>query len=136
MYLSLDTAQKLKAVGIVWEPTTHDFFAIPDVDMDDRVFALSDMTVSLEVLDGYRAITFVGAVEWALDFIYHADAVWLPTESQLRELIVAQLGDHPSLSLQTSIGGYVATIERDAKRQVYEGVNAIEAYAATLLALV
>ena len=135
MHLSLDTAQKLKSAGIEWKPATHDFFAIPDVDMDDRVFALSDMTVSMEVLDGYKAITFVGSVEWALDFIYHSDAVWLPTESQLRELIIAQLSDQPSLSLQTSIGGYVVTVETETGRKVFEGVTALEAYAAALLAI-
>lgn len=135
MHLSLKTAQKLKAAGVEWKPATHDFFAIPDVDMDDRIFALSDMTISMEVLDGYHAITFVGSVEWALDFIYHSDAVWLPTESQLRELIVGRLGDSPALTLQTSIGGYVVTVKTGSERKVFEGVTAIEAYAAALLAI-
>lgn len=135
MHLSLEIGQELKRAGLVWKPVTHDFFAIPDVEMDDKVFALSDMTISMEVLHGYHAITFVGSVEWALDFVYHADAVWLPTESQLRQMIVDRLGENPSMSLQTSIGGYVVTINTASSRQVFEGISAIEAYAAALLAL-
>ncbi|MFK7801863.1 MAG: pilus assembly protein CpaE [Anaerolineae bacterium] len=135
MQLALKTAQKLKTAGIDWEPKTHDFFAMPDVDMDDRVFALSDMTISMEVLHGYHAITFVGSVEWALDFVYHSDAVWLPTESQLREMIVSRLEEGSTMTLQTSIGGYVITIDTGSSRSLFEGVTAIEAYAAALLGM-
>lgn len=135
MPLSLQTSLKLKNAGLEWTPTTHDFFAIPDVDMDDKLFAMSDMTVSMEVLHGYHAITFNGAVEWALDFVFKADAVWLPTETQLREMILARMGDKPSLMLQTSIGGYVVTMTRGGQKAIFEGITAEEAYAATLLSL-
>ncbi|MFT5194844.1 MAG: hypothetical protein ACI9EW_001299 [Cellvibrionaceae bacterium] len=135
MHLTLETAQQLKKAGIDWKPLTHDFFSIPDVEMDDKVFALSDMTISMEVLHGYHAITFVGSVEWALDFVYHSDAVWLPTESQLRNMIVSRLGDAPSMMLQTSIGGYVVTLKSESGRRMFEGATAIEAYAAALLGL-
>ncbi|MEM8857543.1 MAG: pilus assembly protein CpaE [Chloroflexota bacterium] len=134
MTISLDTAIKLKQAGLAWTPQTHDFFAIPDVEMDEKIFAMSDMTVSMEVLDGYQAITFNGAVEWALDFIYKSDAIWLPTESQLRNLLVSYLGAEPKMMLQTSIGGYVVTITHQDSRQPFEGITAEEAYAAAILA--
>ena len=135
MPLSLETSKKLKLAGLEWKPTAHDYFAVPDVDMDDRFFALSDMTVSMEVLHGFHAITFNGAVEWALDFVYQADAVWLPTETQPREMVLSRLGDEPSLSLQTSIGGYVVTITKDGSKMIFEGISAEDAYASALLSL-
>ena len=139
MPISLALGQRLKQAGLEWEPATHDYFAIPEVDMDDKVFAMSDMTVSMEVLHGYHAITFNGAVEWALDFVFKADAVWLPTETQLRELTMARLGNRPKMALQSSIGGYVVTIVRqeddEARKEMFEGVTAEEAYASALLAL-
>lgn len=135
MTISLESAIKLKQAGLTWSPKTNDFFGVPDVGMDNKVFAMSDMTVSMEVLHGYHAITFNGAVEWALDFVYKADAVWLPTESQLREMVVARLGDEPSMVLQTSIGGYVVVIKSDGSKQVFEGITAEEAYTAALMSL-
>ena len=135
MTISLESATKLKQAGLAWTPQTNDFFAVPDVGMDDKVFAMSDMTVSMEVLNGFHAITFNGAVEWALDFVYKVDAVWLPTESQLRDMVVGRLGDEPSMVLQTSIGGYVVTINKEDGKQAFEGITAEEAYSAALMSL-
>lgn len=139
MPISLSVGQRLKQAGLEWVPATHDFFSIPDVDMDEKIFAMSDMTVSMEVLHGYHAITFNGAVEWALDFVFKADAVWLPTETQLRELVMARLGDRPQVILQSSIAGYVVTIVREgadgARKEIFEGVTAEDAYASALLSL-
>ncbi|MEM9776669.1 MAG: pilus assembly protein CpaE [Chloroflexota bacterium] len=135
MTISIETATKLKRAGLAWTPKTNDFFAVPDVGMDDKVFAMSDMTVTMEVLNGYQAITFNGAVEWALDFVYKVDAVWLPNESQMREMVIERLGSEPSMILQTSIGGYVVTIGDGKSKQVFEGITAEETYAAVLISL-
>lgn len=135
MPLSLKTSQNLKQAGLEWKPATHDFFAVPDVDMDDKFFALSDMTVTMEVLHGYHAITFNGSVEWALDFVFQTDAIWLPTETQLRELIISKLSKDSALMLQSSIGGYVVTVQNDGSKSIFEGVTAEEAYASALLSL-
>lgn len=135
MPLSLETSKKLKQAGLNWDPKTHDYFAVPDVDMDDKFFALSDMTVTMEVLHGYHAITFNGSVEWALDFVFQTDAIWLPTETQLRELIISKLGKDGSLMLQSSIGGYVATVQNGGSKSIFEGITAEEAYASALQSL-
>lgn len=85
--VSLALAQQLKVAGLRWQPHQHDFFAIPDRDMDERVFVISDMSVLVEVLQGWPAITFNGTAEWALDYILAMDTVWLPSDEQLIEAL-------------------------------------------------
>ena len=36
-------------------------------------------------------VTFHGTPEWALDYVYLGEAVWLPEEGQLRELLHQRL---------------------------------------------
>jgi hypothetical protein len=89
--ITLALARKLKEAGLVWHTNIHDFFAIPDRDMDNRVFVLSDMMVTMELLRGWPAVVFHGTAEWAQDYLLTHEAVWLPTESQLREQLEAEL---------------------------------------------
>lgn len=63
----------------------HDFFAIPDRDLDGKVFVLNDLSTDIHEFADRAAITFNGAVEWSLDWILSEEVVWLPTESQLRD---------------------------------------------------
>lgn len=85
--LSLEIALSLKKNGLIWNPQLHDFFALPDTELADRVFVVSDMTIDVQKLLGSQMITFNGALEWSLDYVFTADAVWVPTESQLRRLL-------------------------------------------------
>ncbi|MAU02108.1 MAG: pilus assembly protein CpaE [Anaerolineaceae bacterium] len=89
--ITLALARKLKEAGLVWHTSVHDFFAIPDRDMDNRVFVLSDMMVTMELLRGWPAVVFHGTAEWASDYLLTHEAVWLPTESQLREQLEEEL---------------------------------------------
>ncbi len=89
--ITLALAQKLKEAGLVWRTSVHDFFAIPDRDMDNRVFVLSDMMVTMELLRGWPAVVFHGTAEWASDYLLTHEAIWLPTESQLREQLEEEL---------------------------------------------
>jgi hypothetical protein len=57
--------------------------------MDDEVFVLSNMTVEVHQLEHGQVIGFNGTTEWALDSVEDRDAVWLPRENQLRELLGA-----------------------------------------------
>lgn len=88
LMITLSLAQQLKTAGLRWHPHEHDFFIVPDREMDERVFVISDMSVLVEVLQGWPAITFNGSVEWALDYVLEMEAVWLPTTEQL----IAALG--------------------------------------------
>ena len=76
--LSLSTARKLKDAGLHWQPALHDFFALPERGMDDRVFVLSDMSVDIALLKGHSIVTFNGTSEWALDYELMSEAIWLP----------------------------------------------------------
>ena len=73
--ISLDTALELKGAGLVWVPQILDFFAIPDRNMDDRVFVISDMLVTVDILQGMQVVSFQGSSEWALDYLVTTNAV-------------------------------------------------------------
>ena len=45
MPISLSVGQRLKQAGLEWVPATHDFFSIPDVDMDEKIFASRESDV-------------------------------------------------------------------------------------------
>jgi hypothetical protein len=89
--ISLALAIQLKEAGLIWHTTVHDFFAIPDREMDNQVFVLSDMMATMELLRGWPAVVFHGTSEWALDYLLTHEAVWLPTEEQLREQLEAEV---------------------------------------------
>ena len=118
-----------------WTPAQNDFFAIPDRGLDDIIFVISDMTVLVEELRGQLSVTFHGAVEWALDHIVVAELIWLPTETQLRELLEQELiGEpQPALTLVSIPDGYRCEIHFGGKTQVFEGFGVSEVYAQALL---
>jgi hypothetical protein len=129
---------KLKQAGLVWRTSTHDFFAIPDHDMDERVFVLADMVAFTELVQGWPAVAFHGAAEWALDYIFSDEIVWLPTEEQLREALADQLqrDDTQSavaLGLAAEAGGYRCAIGFRGQSLSFAAPTATEAYAAALL---
>ena len=126
--ISLALAKKLKEAGLVWHTTVHDFFAIPDRDMDNRVFVLSDMMVTMGLLRGWPAVVFHGTAEWAM---------WLPTESQLREQLEAELvvrhGRFHQLARNDE--GYICDVSLNEERVTYTAVSPSEAYGLALLNL-
>ncbi len=87
--ISIETARLLRDMGLRWTPASGDRFVVVDRGMDDEVFVLSDMTVEVHQLEHGQVIGFNGTTEWALDSVEDRDAVWLPRESQLRELLGA-----------------------------------------------
>lgn len=135
--VSLRLANKLKQAGLVWQPTLHDFFAIPEPELEDRLFVLSDMTIEIEPIFGWQAITFNGAVEWSLDYIMTADVVWVPTESQLRDMLQEHLlaEEQPAVQLLSSISGYHCQITFKGEFHDFEAPTASDAYGQALLFL-
>lgn len=133
--LSLTLAKELKAAGLVWTPAQNDFFAVPDRGLDENVFVISDMTVLVELVKGQLAVTFHGTAEWALDHVLIADLVWLPTETQLRELLEQRLlgESEPVLQLTSTEDGYGCEINWRGERLLFEAFGAAEAYAKALL---
>ena len=88
--ITTELASRLKAAGIVWTPAVGDRFVIPDRDLDDQVFVLSDMVIESHDVPGGRVIRFNGTTEWALDSIPADLVMWLPREDQLRVLLAGR----------------------------------------------
>jgi hypothetical protein len=85
--ISVDLARRLRDAGLAWSPASGDRFVVADRDMDTEVFVLSDMTIEVHDLPHARVIGFNGTTEWALDSVVSDEAVWLPRETQLREVL-------------------------------------------------
>jgi hypothetical protein len=128
--LSFELAVALRDAGVVWRPTPGDAFVVPDRDLDEHVFVLSDMVIqTVEVPDGPPILAFNGTTEWALDNLEAHEAVWLPREDQLRELLGSEFG-----SLDRLAGppvGFAVTLADGAR---YVDVDPASAYARALLA--
>ncbi len=123
-------AQLLKDAGLVWKPAPGDRFAIPDRDLDDEIFVLSNMTIEVYALPEGRVIGFNGTTEWAMDDVEIDEALWLPREDQLRELLGGTFR-----GLRRSPAGYDVETSLLGEDRVYTAPTAEEAYAAALLHL-
>ena len=138
--IPLTLAVELKEAGLVWQTKTYDFFAIPDHSMDERVFVLADMVAFTELVQGWPAVAFHGAAEWALDYVFSNELVWLPTEEQLREALMDTIikmsqvmPPEGGIGLTSTRGGYQCAIAIDNQHLLFKGQTAPEAYAAALL---
>lgn len=131
--ISVELAQRLARSGLAWEPAERDTFMVPDAGMDQRVFVVSELTALVQQLAGEQHITFHGTSEWALDHIMVRDTIWLPSETQLREALEAQLPDG-AFVLERGPEGYHCLIPFvTANGRSYP--TAEDAYAAALLYL-
>jgi hypothetical protein len=126
--ISVDLARRLKNAGVTWCPAAGDQFMIPDRDLDEQVFAVSDMVVEVYELPRGRLLAFNGTTEWALDSIMQADVVWLPSEAQLRTML-----GQAFVSLHAVPGGYVVVVDDGAKQSRHVDVTAECAYARAVL---
>ncbi len=133
--LSIPLAQELKTSGLKWSPIKNDFFVIPERGLDDNVFVINDMTVLIETLSGRLAVTFHGAVEWALDHVEVTELVWLPREEQLRELLEqALIGEpEPTLVLISTADGYRCEIQFQEQFLAFEAFGVSDVYGSALL---
>ena len=133
--ISTELAQQLKRAGLVWQPVERDFFMIPDHNMDEQVFVVSQLPALVQTFSGEPTITFHGSIEWALDSIVLAEAVWLPTETQLRSLLALTIGDDAPLRLDRTGAGYRLQIAADADMLDFDADDAEDAYALALIYL-
>ena len=84
--LSIDLARRLRDdAGLAWDPVRGDRFVVPDREMDDEVFVVSDFTVEVQQVPSGLVFGFNGTTEWALDSLKVGQVLWLPREEQLRE---------------------------------------------------
>ena len=127
--LTLELARALRDAGVRWEPQRGDLFVIPDRDLDGQVFVLSDLVVeTVRPPDGPPILAFNGTTEWALDSLEAQEAIWLPREDQLRELL------GPSFDSLERVAGPPEGYAVSARGERHVDVTAEAAYARALLA--
>jgi hypothetical protein len=124
-------AVRLRRAGLQWRPSTGDRFAMPDRDMDDDVFVLSNMTIQVHELPEGPVIGFNGTVEWALDDIAKDEAIWLPREDQLRDLLRGTFR-----RLEREPDGYRVVLDTVHGERDFRGPTPDEAYGDALLHLI
>lgn len=123
--ITIELASRLRDAGIGWTPASGDRFVIPDRDLDDQVFVISDMVIESHDVIGGRVIRFNGTTEWALDSIPAELAVWLPREDQLRTFLAGRF-----VRLEAVGDGLVVVLD-DGSRHV--DTDAERAYARAVL---
>jgi hypothetical protein len=134
--VSPQLAQQLKAAGLIWRPAERDAFALLDRGMDGQVFVLSQAAVMVQLLNGQPTIIFHGSVEWALDSVQLAEAIWLPSETQVREELERRLdADALSIRLQRLPTRYHCSITFDGSGLLFAAPTASDAYGQALLHL-
>jgi hypothetical protein len=125
--ISLDLARRLHDAGVAWTPGNGDRFWVPDRELDETVFTVSDMVVEVRDHAGGRVLAFNGTTEWALDAIEEHEAVWLPRLDQLLDLLGPRF-----VSLTARSGGYVVRVRSG---QEHVDVGADDAAARAVLGL-
>ncbi|MDX6237215.1 MAG: hypothetical protein QOG10_2030, partial [Kribbellaceae bacterium] len=128
--ITIEQARRLRKAGALWVPGAGDRFVVPDRDMDEDVFVVSDMTVEVHDYPGGKVIGFNGTTEWALDSIEQREVVWLPREEQLRALLGPRF-----LRLEAVRGGFAVELADGDDTSRFFAADAEQAYAEALLAL-
>ena len=126
--ISKKLARKLRDAGLEWVPAEGDRFVIPDRDLEEFTFLVSEMVVEVRRIAQKRRIMFNGAVEWALDSIVQSEAMWLPSEAQLRNRLGRAFD-----TLTRSDNGFTCTTVLEGERREYEAADPADAYALALL---
>ncbi|MGA8248742.1 MAG: pilus assembly protein CpaE [Nocardioides sp.] len=127
-------AEALRAAGLSWQPANGDRFLVPDRDLDEQVFVISDMVIeNLRLPRGQHVLAFNGTTEWALDSLDASEAVWLPREDQLRDALGEAFMSLELLAGETS--GFAVTLLVGDREQRFVDVDVEDAYARAVLAL-
>jgi len=128
--ISTELARALQDSGLRWKPQRGDNFRIDRVEVDDEVFTLSDMTVEAHTFTSGTVLGFNGTTEWALDSVSLEDALWLPREDQLRDILGTAF-----LSLTRVDTGHRVEAVIDGAAGGFDADDAADAYGRALLAL-
>jgi len=128
--ISTDAAIALRAAGLVWHPTSGDRFQLDEPEFEADVFTVSEMTIEPRRYPTGTILAFNGTTEWALDSVALEDALWLPREDQLRELLRGAFR-----SLVRLADTYRVEISVHGEPHVFEHPEPADAYALAVLEL-
>lgn len=132
--ISAELATRLRNAGLRWSPAQGDWFVIPDRDLDELVFVVSDMVVETRRTGpGREMLTFNGTTEWALDTLAASEALWLPREDQLRMLLGEAFIGLEHLPGETP--GYAVSLLLGDTEQRFVDIDVEAAYGRAALAL-
>ena len=126
-----DIARQLRAAGLRWQPASGDTFAIDRPGMEGERFTVSEMTIEPHTFDTGTILGFNGTTEWALDSLAVEDALWIPREDQLRELLGGAFRH-----LARTPDGYRVTVYFGGDDRMFEDPDAATAYAQALVSLI
>jgi hypothetical protein len=129
--ISVALARALKEAGLRWTPARGDRFVVADRGMDNEVFVLSDMTIEVHEFRTGPVIGFNGTTEWALDSLEQQDALWLPAEHQLRDLLGAAF-----VRLVRTGEAHSVVAAVDGAEESFEARNPSDAYGEALLRVI
>ncbi|MFE7197426.1 pilus assembly protein CpaE [Microbacterium oxydans] len=126
--ITRELAVALRDTGLIWHPADGDRFQLDlpdDVELEAEadVFTVSEMTIEARQTPSGTDLAFNGTTEWALDAVTLADAVWLPREDQLRDLLrgtfrsLVRLED--SFRVEIEIGGELLAFEHPDPSEAY-----------------
>ena len=134
--ISRELAIALRDAGLTWHPESGDRFQLdlPDAveaEVEADIFTVSDMTIEAHRYPTGTILGFNGTTEWALDSVALADAVWLPREDQLRELLRSTFR-----ALRRLDDAFEVEVEIAGERRRFEHPDVSEAYGLALLDLI
>lgn len=131
--ITVELAEALQRAGLPWSPRSGDRFVIPHRSIDDTVFHVAEMTIEVHDHFGQGVVKFNGTTEWALDSVQIDQALWLPSEEQLRELLGASFRSLRRIGT----GQFAVEASRpNGEPRVFAATSAPDAYAEALLDLV
>ncbi|WP_375383702.1 pilus assembly protein CpaE [uncultured Microbacterium sp.] len=122
--ISTESALALRTAGLVWHPRSGDRFQLNEPEFDADVFTVSEMTIEPRDYSTGTILSFNGTTEWALDSVALEDALWLPHESQLRELLRSTFR-----SLRRLADTFQVEVEVRGETLVFEHPEPADAYA-------
>lgn len=134
--ISRELAIALRDAGLTWHPESGDRFQLdlPEVveaEVEADIFTVSDMTIEAHRYPTGTILGFNGTTEWALDSVALADAVWLPREDQLRELLRSTFR-----ALRRLDDAFEVEVEIAGEQRRFEHPDVSEAYGLALLDLI
>lgn len=128
--ISTDLALALRDAGLVWHPASGDRFQLDEPEFEADVYTVSEMTIEPRNYPTGVILAFNGTTEWALDSVALEDALWLPREDQLRELLRGAFR-----RLERLADTHRVDIEFAGERQSFEHPQPEDAYGLALLAV-